>query len=345
MQRDERVVYYDWLNVAACFAVVTLHVNSAFWSFEANARWLENLLIESVLYPAVAIFFMLSGATLIDYRDRYDTKTYFHKRLTRVGLPYVGWSLLAMGFHVLKGTLTLSDLTPANILTWLINGSYYSVYWFFPPLFACYLAIPVLGLIPKEKRTRVYGYMAALSFLTIGLMPMVAHWTGVTWSAEMNTVISGGYLIYPLLGYLAAHWSPTGRQRALVYALGLGALVLRTVMTWYLSLQAGMVDYDYGTYLNFPCMLQALAVFVAFGRIRVRNPNAIRCVRRLSAASLSVYFTQKFIMDLLTRFNLEPAWIAGSGLHSILWPFVVYGLAIGLFFVARRIPGVRAMFQ
>ncbi|MDD3212480.1 MAG: acyltransferase [Eubacteriales bacterium] len=344
MQRKERVAYYDWLNVAACFAVVALHVNSAFWSYENSARWLENLLVESFFYPAVAIFFMLSGATLIDYRERYDTKTYFLKRLTRVVLPYIGWSLLAMGFHVLKGTLALGDLTLQNILTWLIHGSYYSVYWFFPPLFACYLAIPVLGLIPKEKRMRTYGYMVALAFITIAVMPMVSRWTGVAWNAEMNTVISGGYLMYPLLGYLVAHWSPTGRQRALVYALGFGALILRTVMTWQLSQRAGMVDYAYGTYLNFPCVFQALAVFVAFQRIRGGNAKVGRWVRRLSAASLSVYFTQKFIMDLLIRFNAEPAWIAQTGLHSILWPIVVYALAVALFFAARRIPLVRRMF-
>ena len=127
MQREQRVVYYDFLNVAACFAVVVLHVNSAFWSFAGDARWMENLLIESFFYPAVAIFLMLTGATLIDYRKRYATKVYCIKRMTGVVLPYVAWSLLAMGFHVLKGTLPVSELTVSNIISWLVNGSYYSV--------------------------------------------------------------------------------------------------------------------------------------------------------------------------------------------------------------------------
>lgn len=344
MQREQRVAYYDWLNVAACFAVVVLHINSAFWSYAADARWLENLLIESIFYPAVAIFLMLSGATLIDYRKRYGTRVYVAKRLTNVVLPYIAWSLLAMAFHVLKGTLALGQVTFQNVVTWLLNGSYYSVFWFFPPLFACYAAIPVLGLIPEEKRLRAYGYMAGLSFVTICLMPMVARWTGTTWNNEMNTVISGGYLIYPLLGYLLTHWKPNGWQRAVIFALGLGALVLRTVMTWRLSGLAGMVVYTYGTYLNFPCVLQALAVFVAFQRLRVANLRLTKAVRWLSAASLSVYFTQMFIRDILVRFNVEPAWIAQTGWHSILWPFVVYGLAIALYAVASRIPVVRRLF-
>jgi peptidoglycan/LPS O-acetylase OafA/YrhL len=344
MQREQRVVYYDFLNVAACFAVVVLHVNSAFWSYANDARWLENLLIESFFYPAVAIFLMLSGATLIDYRKRYDTKTYFIKRLNGVVLPYIAWSLLAMGFHILKGTLSTSDLTVSNILSWLVNGSYYSVYWFFPPLFACYLAIPVLGLIPEEKRMRAFAYMAAISFVTICLMPVASRWMGITWNTEMNTVISGGYLIYPLLGYLLTHWKPSKWQRVLIYALGLGALALRTVMTWRLSGQAGMVVYTYGTYLNFPCVFQALAVFVAFQQMRVQSGRLVKVVRWLSAASLSVYFTQMFIRDVLMRLNAEPTWIAQTGWHSVLWPFVIYGLAVALFAVASRIPFIRRLF-
>ncbi len=344
MQGKERVAYYDWLNVAACFAVIVLHVNGAFWSYENSARWIENLIIESVFYPAVAIFFMLSGATLMDYRKRYDTKTYFRKRLVKVVLPYIGWSLLAMLFHVLKGVLTLGDLTAVNIFTWLMNGSYYSIYWFFPPLFACYLAIPVLGLIPPEKRIRTYGYMAGLAFVTVSVMPMIALWTGAKWNGELSTVISGGYLLYPLLGYLLVHWSPGRPQRIIIYLLGIGALILRTVMTWQLSRRAGMVDYAYGTYVNFPCVLQALAVFVAFQRIRISSPRVQKAIRRLSMASLSVYFTQKFIIDLLTRFHIEPEWIAQTGLHSVLWPFVVYGLSVALYFIARRIPMVWHMF-
>lgn len=344
VQTEKRVAYYDLLNVAACFAVVVLHVNSAFWSFADTARWMQNLIIESVFYPAVAIFLMLTGATLIDYRKRYDTTSFFRKRLTKVVLPYVAWSLLAIWFHVLKGTLSVAQITVSSVFTWLIHGSYYSVFWFFPPLFACYLAIPVLGLIPEAKRMRVYAYMAALSFVTICLMPMVSLWTGVSWNQEMNTVISGGYLIYPLLGYLLTHWQPSRWQRWLIYALGAGALILRTVMTWQLSRAAGMVAYSYGTYLNFPCVLQAIAVFVAMQQVRVLNPRVAGWLRKLSAASLSVYFTQKFIMDLLARFQLEPGWIADTGLHSILWPFVVYGLAVALYAIAKRIPLLRWLF-
>lgn len=340
----KRVAYFDVLNALACFAVVAMHVNSRFWSFSPDARWAESLLIESLAYPAVGIFLMITGATLIDYRQRYSTREYVKKRLLRVVLPYVAWSLLAMVFHVLKGQLAWADLTLSNICGWLLNGSYYSVYWFFPPLFMCYAAIPALGCVEREKRVRVFAYLAGLSFVTLCLAPMVSRWTGIPWNEELATPVSGGYLIYPLLGYVLSRVECPKLARLILYALGLFGLLLRMIMTWVLSARAGIVDYAYGTYLNFPCVLQTAAVFVWFRQSRHAGPRLERLARRLSSASFTVYLSHKFVMDVLDRFALEPAWIAESWLHPLVWPAVVYALCVGVHAVGSRVPGLRRMF-
>jgi len=340
----KRTVYFDYLNAFACFAVVVMHVNSRFWNFTNDLRWAESLLIESFCYPAVGLFLMISGATLIDYRERYSTRVYVQKRLSRVVLPYAAWCLMAIVFHVFKGQLAWSDLTIANLCTWILNGSYYSVYWFFAPLFACYAAIPVLGAIEKDKRIRLFAYMAALSFFTICFAPMLARWTGVQWNVELNTPISAGYLIYPLLGYVLSRVEVRKGWRIAAYGLGIASLILRMVMTYRLSLRAGIIDYAYGTYLNFPCVFQAIAAFLAFKHARFENPKLNRIFRWLSGASFTVFLAHKFVMDLLDRFALEPHWMEYSGWHPILWPPVVYGLCLVLYAVGSRLPGVKRLF-
>lgn len=344
MTERRRVVYFDYLNALACFAVVCMHVNSRFWSFTPDARWMESLVIESLAYPAVGLFLMMTGAKLIDYRERYSTREYVRGRVTRVVLPYVAWSLLAVVFHVMKGQLAAEEITPAHLCGWLLNGSYYSVYWFFPPLFACYAAIPVLGCVEKEKRVRVCAYMALLSFVTLCVAPMASRWTGIAWNEALDTPISGGYLLYPLLGYVLSRVTLSKPARLAVYALGVAGLSLRMVMTWVLSRRAGIVDYAYGTYLNFPCVLQTVAVFVWFSRLRLEREGVNRAMRRLSSASFTVYLCHKFVMDVLDRFALEPAWIAETWLHPLVWPAVVYALCVGVHAVGSRVPGVRRMF-
>ena len=58
--------YITVLNVLSALSVVGLHVNGCFWQFSREWWWLTANIIESVLYFAVPVFFMLIGATLLD---------------------------------------------------------------------------------------------------------------------------------------------------------------------------------------------------------------------------------------------------------------------------------------
>ena len=81
--KGERVVYFDLLNIVACLAVVFLHCNNMVFTYAPGKNWAFGLGIEVVFYWAVPIVIMISGANLMKYRDRYDTKTFFKKRLAR----------------------------------------------------------------------------------------------------------------------------------------------------------------------------------------------------------------------------------------------------------------------
>ena len=78
-----KIEYLDVLNVIAMFAVVMLHANGCFWTYSTDRYWFEANIIESVMYFGVPVFFMISGATLLDYRERYSTKDFFIKRIKK----------------------------------------------------------------------------------------------------------------------------------------------------------------------------------------------------------------------------------------------------------------------
>lgn len=59
--------YLTILSVISAIAVVMLHTNGCFWRFSYERYWFTANIIESVMYFAVPVFFMISGATLLDY--------------------------------------------------------------------------------------------------------------------------------------------------------------------------------------------------------------------------------------------------------------------------------------
>lgn len=86
--------YIDYLTAISCLGVVFLHANGVFWSRPVGMVWISANVIESLFYFSAPVFFMLSGATLLGYRERYDTKTMLKRRFSRAVIPFLCWSII-----------------------------------------------------------------------------------------------------------------------------------------------------------------------------------------------------------------------------------------------------------
>ena len=93
---QSRILYFDVLNIAACIAVIFLHHNGIVHSFTNTLAWRESLIAECAFYWAVPIFLMLSGANLLNYREKYSTKVFFKKRIIRTVIPWLFWSVVML---------------------------------------------------------------------------------------------------------------------------------------------------------------------------------------------------------------------------------------------------------
>ena len=85
--QSERIGYYDLLNVVSCLGVVALHCNGYVHTYALDSAWHQALVFEVLFYFSVPVFVMLSGATLMSYRERYRTKKFFRKRFVRTVIP------------------------------------------------------------------------------------------------------------------------------------------------------------------------------------------------------------------------------------------------------------------
>lgn len=96
MKKKNYILYFDLLNIIACLCVIYMHCNSVVHTYSNTRVWKESLFVETVAYWAVPIFFMLSGATLMEYREKYDTKTYFVKRILKTFVPFIFWNIFIL---------------------------------------------------------------------------------------------------------------------------------------------------------------------------------------------------------------------------------------------------------
>ena len=156
-----KLLYIAALNVSGALGVILLHANGVFWSRPQGTLWLSANFIETFFYWPVPVFFMITGATLIGYLKRYDTKAYFRKRAVRTLLPFVFWSLFACGFNVLYLGQPM-DWDVLHIVSNIFSASYLTIYWFFLSLFSIYLSIPLLALLADRERAFRYVIIAGI---------------------------------------------------------------------------------------------------------------------------------------------------------------------------------------
>ena len=338
----KRTVYFDVLNIVACFGVVCMHFNGLTHSYAHTTAWREALFVDCFFYWSAPIFFMLTGATLMNYREKYSTRDFFKKRFGKTLVPFLAWSLIALAWKVATGQMQ-APVGPRSLINLILNTKIIDIYWFFIPLFAIYLSMPLLSLLAKDRRALVYG--AALGIALNIVLPSLATIIGISWNPSLSMPMLGGFLVFPVLGYLLRDWEPSRRQKALVYALGIAGLLARFVGTIVSSDKAGkLVGFMEGDH-NIPFLVESIAVFVLAKSINwdalFKTGAAKRRLASISGCSFGIYLIHMIVFWYGMR-------LTGLSGDSLAWrtagPVVTYLVCLGITYVGKRIPGIKLLF-
>lgn len=338
-----KIQYINYLNIFSCISVIALHCNGCFWTFSYERWWKTSVIIETAFYTAVPVFFMIIGVTLLDYHRKYDTHIFFKKRVFKSLIPFIIWSLFDIGLQIYSGKIPFSSISIANVIEWIISTKYMPEYWFFIPLFAIYLSLPILGRIEDRYKKEVYSYGVIGAFLTMSFLPQVSSLFGINYNVGLNIEAVGGYLIYVLLGYLIEYcYKLTMKQRVLIYISGFCGWFTRfiTVLLW--SLESGSIQNQLGGYIGFPTVFFSIAVFVFFkyevNGFRILNGLNGVFVRNLASYGLGVYLLHMYFIKFLPKLFDIPT-------TSILWRtlgvILVYTCCLITVFILKRIPVVK----
>ena len=309
-EREKQTFYLDVLNIISAFAVVMLHANGVFWGHPSGRLWITSNLIETLFYFAVPVFFMISGATLMDYKERYSTKDYLLKRLVRVGIPFVVWEAFGL---VLRGNLPFDHCISKEMLFKIIDGiynsSYVPVYWFFLPLFVIYLSIPFLASVQDRKKNFRYVLAWSILVITAQLIVNFLKWKyGWMIPLDLNkisSVVSAYPLLYPLLGYCLAKYDTPKKYRIIIYVLGCAGFLIHFLGTVMLSPPEGSINTLFKGYGNLPAILQAAAVFLFVKNIDFsRIPNPVSdIIRFIKPYTFFVYLVHFYLIVYVQENN------------------------------------------
>ena len=338
----KRYSYISLIAAVSCLAVVILHANGCFWSFSTEWYWKIANVIECLAYFAVPCFFMISGATLMDFRERYSLKQYFLKRIQKTVIPFVFWSFAGLAYQILVAkTVRKADLGVLFVYNGIARTSFTGIYWFFVTLFGVYLCIPLFAAVQKEARKEIFTYVAIAGFIINSVIPFLIRLTGKEIAWPISLQVASGALLYIPTGYLLHEYEISRKVRIVLYSLAAVGLLTHFAGTYALSVKAGGIVETFKGYYNVPCVLYAVGIFTFFrcnGEKIMRFAPVQKAVTLISGYSFAIYLMHWYLLDLLRRvFDIDTKLMA----YRIGAPILVVAICMGITFVLQKIPFVK----
>lgn len=323
-------------SVLACIFVVYIHSNFAWFGFSNSRMWFTSNIIRYICYCAVPLFFMISGATLLDYKDKYSTKTFFKKRLSKVVIPWIVWSIFGLFYCLYTKQINSSDINFVYIINGIFNSKFQDVFWYFPVCISVYLAMPLFASINKDHKKDVLIYLTMLWFILNAFIPFLLKVLNVSISYSIVAIPMTNYMFYCCVGYLISKNDVSKKMRIILYILGIISLLLLIFGTWYLSVKDKAINNLFTGYLGVPCILYSISLFTFIkytSKYVEKNKFVVKMVSYLSNYTFAIYILHNFVRHFIVyKFKISTL----SIFWRLLSPFGIIAICIGITYILRK---------
>ncbi len=360
MENKNRIEFLDWLRVIACFMVILVHCIEPFYlggpegtfiSSESNAIWVT--LINSALRPAVPLFVLASSYLLFPLKT--DTATFFRRRLVRVLIPFIVWTLLYI-FIPPFGSGTKPDVAgglKALPFNFVMTSSGHL--WFIYMLLGVYLLMPLLSpWIEKVSRKEERAFLMLWAFTTaLPLLRPVATavtgspdlWGECPWNSFGTFYYVSGFIGFLVLGHYFRKYVGNlswGRTLALAIPFWLIGYAVTAGGFWHF-MPRGLgfpLSAPYETavemettwnFCTFGVMMQTVAYFLLIRKITLSGWFYDHIVQPVSKMSYGMYLMHMFVLAPVF------GWINSTGLAMPLVIFISAAITYLICALAARL--------
>lgn len=285
--------HIDCLRALAAFVVVLIHVIGPLRDHYPlhMDTWFSAIIINGSTRWCIPIFMMISGALLLGQTRPFDCSVYLRKRLLKVGLPFVAWSLI---YGVLAWCLGRSEgETLWQHLQGLNNDPAWYHLWFFYDFIPLYFVLPFLAALFQRL-----GWAFVQLTVAAWLLLVACHTFQVESVFRENILLYSGMMVF---GY----WiNVTEREKGfshlstpLLLMVAVGLCVLNVLGTWYASVEKEAYSSLFMGYKTLNTVIIAGAVFIVVQRTAHRVPEKfVGLIKTLAMYSLGIYVMHPLLL-------------------------------------------------
>ncbi|APX71253.1 acyltransferase [Companilactobacillus allii] len=206
MKKNNRIFFLDFIRVIAIFLVIFIHVSAIDTTLNiGSGQWQITKILNYFAHISVPMFFMISGALLLNSKKTKSISYTWKQRIPRVVIPFILWSIIS---PIVVGIYAHS-LSATNVLSSIKLMLYQPTsptLWFMYPLIGVYILSPIIREFVENASKKMLLYTMLIWLITNSLLPSIAVMfpksNAFTIYPVANFFLVGGFVGYFILGYL-----------------------------------------------------------------------------------------------------------------------------------------------
>lgn len=350
-QVPKRKTYLDFLRIIAIYMVLFNHTGTKGFTFFTISQYSKlyplYLFIAVFIKIAVPLFFMISGALLLDKDESF--KDLLTKRFLKYLVVLICASLNLYIYSSLR--MTHTQMSVSDFLKSLYSGKITVAYWYLYAYLAFILMLPLLRKLARGMTNRDFKWVILLCTI-VGLLSMLEYFFTkgtVSYNKNFSLFVGQNYILYPLMGYfIERRLKPedfTRKNLLILWILSLLAIAASCFMTHYKgSITGDWRESTCQTFFNTLIFIPAITVFYTVKMWFMKHtpgPKTSKIISTIGGLTFGIY-----LIERICRVETEKLFfILKPYIHTLpsclVWIFAACVFGGVFIFILKKIPGVK----
>lgn len=344
-ERSRSIQYINRLRILSIYAVVTAHVT--IWltmdSTPFSFNWWLGCWIFYACFCSIPVFVMISGVLLLDDSREESLLEFYRKRMVRVGVPLVSWTIVYLG---VRSFVDHERLTAGRVFELIITADPYYHLWFLYMMVGLYLVTPPLRTFVRHstRKERLF-VIAVMLVLANGYFQADA----LLWNNQRSIfTLFIPYIAFYLCGYELSRIDPrTIPSKYLAIPVVICAIYLVAFAEPFIARQGGVGPgrrfvFDF---FSPPIIFMSIAIFWAawLHDATAKPVNGIRklAVEWVASTTLGIYalhpLVLSWIQNALRNYAGDGPFLAGV----LVVPLITFAACYLITSILMNIPLLR----
>ena len=355
---NKRIIWLDFVKFIAISMMIAVHCTDNVTPTERSEAWynLWGSFYGSFMRPAIPLFVMVTGALLLPVKE--NISTFYTKRLTRLVIPFIVWSVLYNLFPWITGLLGLSPTIINDFFAWAepdqsFSGALHNILmipfnfsmlavqmWYVYLLIGLYLYMPFFSAWVKQASVKGQKIFLTLWFISLFIPYLREYltkdlWGTCSWNEFGLLYYFAGFNGYLLLGYYIKN-NDINFSWGKLAVIGIPSFIIGYCITFlgFKSITAipgqpaELVELFF-TYCSPNVLLMTLPIFLVIKKNHFKSVTIRRFAINISTCTLGIWMSHYLflgpcymLVEFLPLHTMLKMIVCTILLLSITWGFV-----------------------